>query len=148
MVVSETLNRVKTHTLQACVLLCTMAVLPCSMAYAQDYEAVGKRLRAAVEAGELTGEQARAMLGALRKTAEREGERNPAVNDERVAKYRGIAARIKAAVEAGKLSEEDSPYGLPKVRTAYRVKTKKVAKKVAKKVKKAAKKVKKAVRLI
>ena len=116
MVVSETLNRVKTRTLQACVLLCTMAVLPCGMAYAQDFEAVGKRLRAAVEAGELTGEQARAMLGALRKAAEHESERNPAVEDERVAKYREIEARIKAAVEAGKMSKEDAEKKLIAIR--------------------------------
>ena len=116
MVVSETLNRVKTRTLQACVLLCTMAVLPCGVTYAQDFEAVGKRLRAAVEAGELTGEQARAMLVALRKTAEYEGERNPAVEDERVAKYRGIEARIKAAVEAGKMSKEDAEKKLIAIR--------------------------------
>ena len=116
MVVFETLNRVKTRTLQACVLLCTMAVLPCGMAYAQDFEAVGKRLRAAVEAGELTGEQARAMLGTLRNTAEHEGEGNPAVEDERVAKYRGIEARIRAAVEAGEMSEEDAEKKLIAIR--------------------------------
>ncbi len=116
MVVSEKLNRVKTRALQACVLLCTMAVLPCGMAYAQDYEAVGKRLRAAVEAGELTGEQARTMLGSLRNMAEHDGERNPLVDDERVAKYRGITARIRAAVEAGKMSEEDAEKKLIAIR--------------------------------
>jgi small basic protein (TIGR04137 family) len=36
--------------------------------------------------------------------------------------------RLQKLMHDGKLSEEDSPYGLPKVRTAYRVKTKKVAK--------------------
>jgi len=108
MVVSETQNRMKTRTLQVCILLCAMVVLPCGMAPAQDFEAVGKRLRAAVEAGELTGEQARGMLGTLRKSAEHRGERNAPVEDERVAKYRGIAVRIKAAVEAGQMSKEDA----------------------------------------
>ncbi len=116
MIVQETPNRVNSRWLQACVLLCTMVVLPCSMAYAQDYESVGKRLRAAVEAGELTGEQARAMLGALRKTAEHEGQRNATVQDERVAKYHGIAARVKAAVEAGKMSVEDAEKKLIAIR--------------------------------
>jgi formylglycine-generating enzyme required for sulfatase activity len=37
-----------------------------------DYEAVSKRLRAAVAAGELTGEQARAMMSALRRTAQQD----------------------------------------------------------------------------
>ena len=36
--------------------------------------------------------------------------------------------RLQKLMHDGKLSEEDSPHGLPKVRTAYRVKTKKVAK--------------------
>jgi small basic protein (TIGR04137 family) len=36
--------------------------------------------------------------------------------------------RLQKLMHDGKMSEEDSPYGLPKVRTAYRVKTKKAAK--------------------
>ena len=36
--------------------------------------------------------------------------------------------RLQKLIHDGKLSEEDSPFGLPKVRTAYRVKTKKAAK--------------------
>ena len=69
MIVSETASRVASRWLRACILLCAAVVLPVGMTYAQDYDAVGTRLRAAVEAGELTGEQARAMLGALRETA-------------------------------------------------------------------------------
>jgi len=33
--------------------------------------------------------------------------------------------RLQKLMEAGKLGEEDSPYGLPKVRTQYKVKAKK-----------------------
>ncbi len=117
MIVSETPYRVTSRWLQACVLLCAMVVLPFGMAYAQDYDAVGKRLRGAVQAGELTGEQARAMLGALRKTAEHEGQRNVAVQDERVAKYRDIEARIRAAVKAGVMSREDAEKKLVAIRT-------------------------------
>ena len=40
-------------------------IFPRAHGAAQDYEAVGRRLRAAVAAGELSGEQARAMLVAL-----------------------------------------------------------------------------------
>ena len=36
--------------------------------------------------------------------------------------------RLLKLMHDEKMSEEDSPYGLPKVRTAYRVKTKKAAK--------------------
>jgi len=118
MIVSETASRVTSRWLQASALLCAAVVLPVGTAYAQDYNAIGTRLRAAVQAGELTGEQARAMLGALRETAEHEGDRNARVEDERVAKYRGIADRIKAAVEAGKLSEEDAEKKLIAIRMA------------------------------
>ena len=116
MIVSETANRVTSRWLQACVLLCAAVVFPAGMTYAQDYDAVGKRLREAVQAGELTGEQARAMLGALRETAEHERDRSAGVDDERVAKYHGIAARIKAAVEAGKMSKEDAEKELIAIR--------------------------------
>ncbi len=116
MIVSEIGSRVTSRWLPACVLLCATVLLPMGTTYAQDYDAVGKRLRAAVQAGELTGEQARTMLGALRKTVEHEGDRNAGDEDERVAKYRGIAARIKAAVEAGKLSDEDAEKKLIAIR--------------------------------
>jgi len=116
MIVSETANRETSRWLQAGVLLCAAVVFPAGMTYAQDYDAVAKRLRAAVQAGELTGEQARAMLGALRETAGHEGDRKAGVEDERVAKYRAIAARIKAAVEVGKLSEEDAEKKLIAIR--------------------------------
>lgn len=33
--------------------------------------------------------------------------------------------RLQKLMEAGKLGEEDSPFGLPKVRTQYKVKAKK-----------------------
>ena len=116
MIVSEIANRVTSRWLPACVLLCAAVLLPMGTTYGQDYDAVGKRLRATVQAGELTGEQARTMLGALRKTAEHEGDRNAGDENERVTKYRGIAARIKAAVEAGKLSEEDAEKKLIAIR--------------------------------
>ena len=35
--------------------------------------------------------------------------------------------RLQKLMHDGKVSEEDSPFGLPKVRTLFRVKTKKVA---------------------
>ena len=105
MIVSETSYRVTSRWLQACVLLCAVVVLPLGLAYAQDSEAVGKRLRAAVEAGELTGEQARAMLETLRKAGDAEKE---------VAK-RDIDTQLEATwemfqamVKAGLLTEEQA----------------------------------------
>ena len=59
---------------QSWILLCGLIVLPMGVAYAQDYDAVGKRLKAAVAADEISKEQARTMIGAL-KRSEADGER-------------------------------------------------------------------------
>ena len=105
MIVSETPNRVSSRRLQACVLLCAVVVLPIGVTYAQDYEAVGKRLRAAVEAGELTGGQARAMLGALKKA---DGDRKDQGSDRAKAYLANVKKELGTAVEAGKISKEDA----------------------------------------
>jgi len=105
MIVSETPNRVTSRWLQACILLCAAAVLPIGMAYAQDYEAVGKRLREAVQEGELTGEQARAMMGALKKASGDTKDQKP----DRARQYlMKLRKELGAAVEAGKISREDA----------------------------------------
>ncbi|MFC1596555.1 hypothetical protein ACFL5Q_01230 [Planctomycetota bacterium] len=103
MIVSETPYRVTSRWLQACVLLCAVVVLPLGLAYAQDYEAVGKRLRAAVKAGELTGEQARAMLETLRKA--RDAEKEVAKRD---AKPVAPWEKLQAMLKAGELTEEQA----------------------------------------
>ena len=41
--------------------------------------------------------------------------------------------RIQKLMKEGKLADGDSPYGLPKVRTKFKIKTKKKAKKEDKK---------------
>ncbi len=105
MIVSETLNRVNSRWLQASVLLSAMVVLPIGVAYAQDYEAVGKRLRAAVEAKELTGEQARAMLATLRKA---DGDKKNQAPDRAREYLMKVRKELGAAIEAGKISEEDA----------------------------------------
>jgi hypothetical protein len=82
-----------------------MVVLPIGVTYAQDYEAVGKRLRAAVEAGELTGGQARVMLGALKKA---DGDKKDQGSDRAKAYLANVKKELVAAVEAGKISKEDA----------------------------------------
>ena len=80
--------------LTAGVVALSMGLLPLGVAYAQDFEAVGQRLRQAVAEGELTGEQARAMMETLRRSAAREG----------------VAQRIREiekAVTDGKMSREE-----------------------------------------
>ena len=64
MIASERSNRPKSFWLRACVLLCTLVLLPLCVTHAQDYKAVGKRLEEAVAKGEITKQQAAAMLTA------------------------------------------------------------------------------------
>jgi polyhydroxyalkanoate synthesis regulator phasin len=80
-------------------------MLPLGMAYAQDYEAVGKRLKAAVDAGELTAEQARTMLGALRNA---DGDGQDQAADKARAYLMNVRKKLGAAVEAGEISKEDA----------------------------------------
>ena len=98
MIVSNNPKKSNTRWLQVCVLMCAVVVLPLGIASAADYEAVGRRLRAAVAAGELTGEEARAMLGALRKAGE--------AKDKKDIDYEAVGRRIRAAVAAGEMTEE------------------------------------------
>lgn len=103
MIISETPNRVTSRWLQACVLLCAVVVLPLGMVYAQDYEAVGKRLRAAVEAGEITSEQARIMLGAIKKADDTKKE--VATRDDKLV---ATWEKLQGMVKAGELTEEQA----------------------------------------
>jgi len=105
MIVSENPTRANSRWLQATVLLCALVVLPLGIASAQDYEAVGRRLRAAVTAGELTGEQARTMLGALRKASAAEKGQGA---DRARAYLMKVRKDLAAAVEAGEISREDA----------------------------------------
>jgi len=98
MIVSNKPQQSNTRWLQVCVLLCAVVVLPLGIASAADYEAVGRRLRAAVAAGELTGEEARAMLGALLKVGE--------ARDKKDIDYEGVSRRIRASVAAGEITKE------------------------------------------
>lgn len=75
-------------------LLCAVGLLPLGVASAQDYDAVGKRLRAAVAAGELTQEQAKAMMVALKKRAG--------------GNLRAVGMRLEQAVAAGELSADQA----------------------------------------
>jgi hypothetical protein len=63
----KTMDGVTSGWFSACILLCAVILLASGVAYAQnpDFEAVGTRLIEAVEVGELTPEQATAMMGAL-----------------------------------------------------------------------------------
>ena len=77
--------------------------LPLGLVTAQNYEAIERRLGAGIEAGELTLDQARVMLDALKKS-----HGNGHDLEAKKRKYMEIEREIKAAVKAGKLSEEEA----------------------------------------
>ncbi len=92
------------------VVLCigiAFCMLPQGLANAQDFEAVEQRLGGAVEAGELTLEQASIMMEALKRSAGSH-HANDREMDARKRRYMAVAEEIEVAVEAGKLSKEDA----------------------------------------
>ena len=93
--------------LLSAVLVLGAGVLPLSVAYAQDFNAVERRLGAAVEAGEITLDQARAMMDALRRVAD-DGVDSRRDLEGRKLRYSMLERRVKAAVERGELSEEEA----------------------------------------
>ena len=103
MIVSGTINRKTSRWLQAFVLLFATVVLPFGLGYAQDYKAVGKRLKTAVTAGELTPQQARAMMDALRRTSQQDERKGITRED-----YARAEDELRKAVAEGKISEEDA----------------------------------------
>ena len=91
-------------------------ILPLGLVYAQDFKAVERRLGGAVEAGELTLEQATVMMEALKRSAgsEHAHDREMEAKERR---YMAVAEEIEAAVDAGKLSKEDAQKKLIALRT-------------------------------
>ena len=91
---------------------------------AQDYKAVERRLGGAIEAGEITIDQAKAMMDALRRTprhvAKRHSAKRQGASDRDVAarkkRYLQIQRKIEAAIRAGDLSKRDAEKKLIAVR--------------------------------
>jgi len=98
--------------------LCFAMILGCvgiQTVFAQDVEAVGRRLRAAVQAGELTAEQAGVMMDSLLRMAERErGEQD--CDEAMRARYAAAVAEIEAALAAGEMTREEADRALAETR--------------------------------
>jgi beta-lactamase regulating signal transducer with metallopeptidase domain len=92
MIVSGRPVRRTPRGMRAILLLLALVVLPLGLAQAKepDFDAVGKRLRKAVEAEEFPAEQAKAMIRTLK-----------------VERYRGMERRLSAAAKDGKMSREE-----------------------------------------
>jgi len=99
MIVSNNPNRVKSRWLQLCTLLCAIVVLPLGIASAHDYEAVGKRLKKSVKKGEITQQQADAMMATLKKKA---------TKSKSNANLESTWNKLQAMVKAGKLTKEEA----------------------------------------
>jgi len=116
MIVSSNPNRSRSRWLQVCVLLCAIVVLPLGIASARrggsaasdrDIEAqiaaVEARIKAAIEAGDMTEEEGKARLIAFGESLARKME----AEENRRTVIAAIAAKIRAAVEAGEITEEE-----------------------------------------
>ena len=116
MIVSQT-NLKLSNWMCLAVAVLALGVLPVGLVYAQDYEAVQKRLVEAVKAGEISRAQAGAMLETLKGSDKSKlaGDRDMEALKRR---YQEGARRIEAAVEAGKVSKEDAEKRLIEMRKA------------------------------
>lgn len=92
-------------TLKLAILGLAFFLFPMGLVVAQDFGAIEKRLGGAVEAGEITLEQAFVMMEALRDSVTHERHDGMREIKER---FRRDMEKIQAAVKAGKLSEEDA----------------------------------------
>lgn len=97
--------------LRTVVVVMAMCILPLGFVYAQDLEAVQRRLGGAVEAGELSLGQANLMMETLRHSSHRDSDLGSKEH-----RYMQFTKEIKAAVKVGKLSEEEAEEKLIAVR--------------------------------
>jgi polyhydroxyalkanoate synthesis regulator phasin len=118
MIFSNRANRTEPRIRWYCLLVLAAAMTPLGVASAQDYDAVGKRLKDAVNAGELSGEQARFMLGALKLTETLKPKPEDSNPESKSRKQARAAAEIKEAVAKGQISANDARMRLREMRQA------------------------------
>lgn len=112
MIVSKTPIATTPRWLQAVLLVCTVAVMPLGLAYAQnpDVGAVTKRLRKAVQAGEVSPLEARKMLRALKESNTQDPRRSTSKRSEEQEHYNRLVKSakdgLKEGLRSGKLNEE------------------------------------------
>lgn len=106
MTIRTQLERRSRRASRLAVLACAFLFVSLGAVQAQkpDYKAVGKRLRAAVAAGELTGQQASMMLGTLKKSS---AQGTPGAKRVKIYLAR-VKKELSAAVKAGKISKKDA----------------------------------------
>lgn len=105
MILSNRPKRSQTRWTRICVLLCAVVVLPLGLASAQDYDKVARRLKRSVKKGEITQQQADAMMGVLKRSGDiKKKGSQPAKKTDLEATWK----KLEAMVKAGKLTEEQA----------------------------------------
>lgn len=99
--------------LRASIFTATLAVFPLGLVYAQDFDAVERRLKQAVKAGELSPQEAKAMLGTL----DREAKDLQATSEaeDLKSRYKQIAQKVMLEVDRGDLTAEEAEVKLHKI---------------------------------
>ncbi|MDG1983917.1 MAG: M56 family metallopeptidase [Planctomycetota bacterium] len=115
MILSDRLPRTPRWLLSASLALGVFC-LPMSIAYAQDFEAVQRRLTSAVEAGELTQAQARTMMEALRRASTDKPARADVDKRALRERYATMEQRVEAGIKAGKITREQGDARLAEAR--------------------------------
>ena len=104
MIVSSKPNRSSSRWLRMGVLACALALLPLGLASAQDYEAVAQRLKESVKQGEITPQQADAMMAALKKGAVKKSQDT----DKTTARPLRLKKEVGPAVKTDKIRKNDA----------------------------------------
>ncbi len=109
MIIADNSNRIP-NALRIMVIAAAACLFPLGFVYAQDFKAVERRLGGAVEAGEISLDQARVMMDALRGSKARGAEdpRGMEMEMEKKRRYERIAVEIEEAVKAGIISKQDA----------------------------------------
>ncbi len=105
-----------THGAKMLIVAMAICVFPFGLVYAQDYEAVQRRLVEAVKAGELSREQVRPMMEALEKNAKSSRESGARDQESLRQRYMQGERRIKAAIESGDVTKEEGESRLAEMR--------------------------------
>lgn len=99
--------------IRAAICVGALAVFPLGLVYAQDFDAIERRLERAVKAGELSMKEAETMLRALGQDSDAKQEAQDLEDLKR--KYDSIAAELEREVAAGNLSKKDAARKLKKI---------------------------------
>ncbi|MGK0157500.1 MAG: beta-lactamase regulating signal transducer with metallopeptidase domain [Neolewinella sp.] len=114
MIVSKTPIATTPRWLQAVLLVCTVAVMPLGIAYAQnpDVGAVTKRLRKAVQAGEVSPIEARKMLRALKTSEAQDPRKSESKRSKELEHYKRLVNSLKEGlregIQSGELDENEA----------------------------------------